>query len=264
VSINNTMDITPIPAFDDNYIWALKQSGSNQVVVVDPGDEAPVLAWLRVRSLMLSAIVITHHHYDHVGGVPELIWAFPEIPVFGPKKERIRGVTHYPREGDKLLIPGLDTSWQVFELPGHTAGHLAYYSDHMLFCGDTLFAAGCGRVFDGTLEQLSNSLRRISQLPPQTKLYCAHEYTLDNLGFARWVEPKSQAIAQRIDRENAKREAGQPTVPSLLCEELETNPFLRTGLPNVVAVAEKISGHTLQSETEVFTVLRQWKDREYD
>ncbi len=258
------LEITPLSSFDDNYIWVLRNPGSNRVVVVDPGDETPVLDWLGETASQLSAVLITHHHYDHVGGVPELAQAFPGLPVFGPVNEKIRGLTHPLREGDRPEIPGLDANLRVLEVPGHTAGHIAYYGDGALFCGDTLFAAGCGRVFDGTFEQLSNSLLRIADLPKETRIYCAHEYTLDNLGFAQWVEPHSPAIAQRLSTDRSLRQAGQPTLPSRLDTELQTNPFLRTRDPGVVAMAEAKAGHKLVSPAAVFTALRQWKDREYD
>lgn len=258
------LEITPVQAFEDNYIWMLGNPGSSDFVAVDPGDEAPVLTWLAQRDARLSAILITHHHYDHVGGLPELTAAFPGITVYGPAGNDIRGVTQPVREGDRLSPAGLDAEFQVLEVPGHTAGHIAYYGEGALFCGDTLFAAGCGRVFDGTFEQLSASLLRIAGLPAQTRIYCAHEYTLANLGFAAWVEPDSAALRVRSEREKARRSAGEPTLPALLQTELETNPFLRTGDAGVRAAAERYAGHPLQSDAEVFTALRRWKDREYD
>jgi hydroxyacylglutathione hydrolase len=258
------LQVTPIPAFDDNYIWVLRSQDASRAVVVDPGDEAPVLDWLQHNSVTLSAILITHHHYDHVGGIAELKETFPGLPVFGPARESIRGITAPLREGDRPAIPGLQADFQVLEVPGHTAGHIAYYGEGALFCGDTLFAAGCGRVFDGTFEQLADSLQRIAQLPEQTQIYCAHEYTLDNLGFARWVEPDSQRVMQRLEHEQQKRLSRAPTLPSSLALELETNPFLRTTVPSVLAAAEKVSGRSLSEHREVFKVIRQWKDREYD
>jgi hydroxyacylglutathione hydrolase len=258
------LQITPLKAFKDNYIWMLQSQDSSQAVAIDPGDETPVLAWLQKTSSVLSAILITHHHYDHVGGIPELCWAFPGIPVFGPEKDRILGVTHRLKEGDYLEIPGLACSWQVLHLPGHTAGHIAYYGEGLLFCGDTLFAAGCGRVFSGTAEQLSHSLQRIAQLPLETLIYCAHEYTLDNLGFARWVEPDNGFVSERTAQVRARCERDLPCVPTRLALELQTNPFLRLHTPLVVAAAEKRAGHSLHGADEVFSVLRNWKDREYD
>ncbi len=262
--IDVMLEITPVRAFEDNYIWMLSPADADLAVAVDPGDETPVLDWLRARGKRLVAILITHHHYDHTGGIPELVQAFPGIPVFGPAGESIRGVTQPLREGDRVTIEGFDPPLQVLDVPGHTAGHIAYYGDGALFCGDTLFAAGCGRVFDGTFEQLANSLQRIAALPPATRIYCAHEYTLDNLGFAVWVEPGSEALKARVERENAKRRLGEPTLPAPLSLELETNPFLRTAIDHVREAAEQAAGHSLDSPAEVFTALRQWKDRDYD
>jgi len=258
------LEITPLPAFEDNYIWLLADPLAGGCVVVDPGDETPVLNWLQAHAKRLSGILITHHHYDHVGGVTELLAAFPEIPVFGPAQNRIAGVNHRVGEGDRIEIPGLATAFRVMELPGHTAGHVGYAAEQALFCGDTLFAGGCGRVFDGTFEQLSTSLRRIAALPPETLIYCAHEYTLVNLGFAAWVEPDSQVLRRRTREEQAKRERGEPTVPSRLDLELATNPFLRTAEPGVIEAAERYAGRPLTGHAAVFTALRTWKDREYD
>ncbi|MFI0458623.1 MAG: hydroxyacylglutathione hydrolase, partial [Candidatus Thiodiazotropha endolucinida] len=227
------IEITGVTAFEDNYIWMVKNPASSQVVAVDPGDETPVLAWLEQQDCNLSAILITHHHYDHVGGIGELREAYPDIEVYGPANESIRGVTHPLEEGDRPRIAGLNANLQVLEVPGHTQGHIAYFGEGALFCGDTLFTAGCGRVFSGTFEQLSDSLQRIAALPGDTSIYCAHEYTLANLGFAAWVEPENPELAIRIKRAREKREAGIPTVPSDLAEELMTNPFMRTSVQSV-------------------------------
>jgi hydroxyacylglutathione hydrolase len=258
------IEITPVPAFEDNYIWMIGDPGLGRFVAVDPGDESPVLEWLQTRDAELSGILLTHHHYDHIGGVPELLAVYPDIPVCGPAKNQIKGLNRPLGEGDRVSLPGLDVVFDVMEVPGHTAGHIAYYGEGMLFCGDTLFAAGCGRVFDGTFEQLADSLQRIAGLPPDTRVYCAHEYTLANLGFASWVEPESSAIKQRILIEQAKRDADEPTVPSILALELATNPFLRTLVPQVIAATERYAGHALDGHAQIFTALRNWKDREYD
>ena len=259
-----TLQIEPIDAFDDNYVWLLTRPGRPGAVVVDPGDEEPVLQTLEQRGLELQAILLTHKHGDHVGGVPGLLEIWPGVPVYGPAHEPIRSRTHPLGEGDRVRLEGIDLDLRVWEVPGHTEGHIAYLTGDDLFCGDTLFAAGCGRVFSGTHEQLYRSLQRFSALPPGTRVYCAHEYTLANLGFARWVEPDNPAIGARLERDGATREAGRPTVPSTMELERATNPFLRTGEPAVVAAAERFAGHRLETGVGVFTAIRNWKDREYD
>jgi hydroxyacylglutathione hydrolase len=258
------LEVSPIPAFDDNYIWLLRDSGGSSAAVVDPGDEDPVLSVLEAQGLDLAAILVTHHHYDHIGGVQALRAAFPGARVFGPRDRRIGAVTDIVAEGDLIRVPGLAERFQVLEVPGHTSTHVAYLGAGALFCGDTLFAAGCGRVFDGTFEQLAASLERIASLPQDTLCYCAHEYTLANLGFAEWVEPQSEARIARERAARATREAGRSTVPSRLSQELATNPFLRVGVPDVIAAAEAASGGSLATGTEVFTALRRWKDEKYD
>jgi hydroxyacylglutathione hydrolase len=257
------LNITSIPAFQDNYIWLLGRPGSDRVAVVDPGDAAPVLRLLTQRELELGAILITHHHRDHTGGIAALTRAWPGCRVYG-SGERIAGVTDPVEEGETITPPGLDAEFKVLEVPGHTADHVAYLGEGALFCGDTLFAAGCGRVFDGSFEQLADSLRRIAALPSDTLVYCAHEYTLDNLGFADWVEPDSPALLQRRQMDERRRGDGEPTVPSTLALELATNPFLRTGDPGVIAAARRHAGRDLNGHAQVFQVLREWKDREYD
>ncbi len=258
------LEVTPVKAFKDNFIWMLHNPGSETAVAVDPGQSAPVLAWLEQRDLRLSAILITHKHIDHTGGVMDLQFAFPGIAVLGPANEPIRGIKIRLREGDRPRIPGLDAEFVVLEVPGHTEGHIAYYGEGALFCGDTLFSAGCGRIFGGTHEQLHASLQRIAALPTATLVYCAHEYTLANLGFAKWVEPESKAILQREQEARALLERGDNTVPSVLATELATNPFLRVAEPAVQAATERYAGHALDDGAQVFTALRRWKDREYD
>jgi len=256
--------VTPIPAFDDNYIWCLTGADTGYAVVVDPGDDDPVRDYLEQNGLKLAAILVTHKHGDHTGGIRELLADWPGIPVYGPENEPIAMLTRRVGEGDHIEIPEIDATFEVLDVPGHTEGHVAYLCGDRLFCGDTLFAAGCGRVFSGTHEQLHASLSKIAALPPQTRLYCAHEYTLDNLGFAEWVEPDSEAIRRRIERERAARARNEPTVPSLLSDELETNPFLRSHVPQVIAAAERHAGRPLSQAAEVFTAIRTWKDRDYD
>ncbi|MCW8908711.1 MAG: hydroxyacylglutathione hydrolase [Sedimenticola sp.] len=258
------LEITPVKAFKDNFIWMLRNPGSDSAVAVDPGEGAPVLAWLKEHGLKLSAILITHKHSDHTGGVMDLQFAFPGVPVFGPANEPIRGIKVRLKEGDRPDIPGLQADFTVMEVPGHTEGHIAYYGEGVLLCGDTLFSAGCGGIFGGTHQQMNASLQRIAKLPAETLVYCAHEYTLANLGFAKWVEPESQALLRYEDEARRVLEQGGNTVPSRLATELEVNPFLRVAEPSVRSAAEKYVGQPLESEEAVFTAIRRWKDREYD
>jgi hydroxyacylglutathione hydrolase len=252
--------IIPVPAFSDNYIWLIV-SGKN-VAVVDPGDAAPVLAYLARNELTLAAIVNTHHHGDHVGGNLALL-AHRPVPVFGPAGEEIPGRTHALREGDAIEVPDVGVALRVLDVPGHTAGHIAYAGDidgPVVFCGDTLFAAGCGRLFEGTAAQMWSSLQKLAALPSATRVYCAHEYTLANLRFAAAVEPHNPAVAARIARDGAVRTRGAPTVPSTLADEHATNPFLRAARPAVRAAAAAHAGRTLDDAVQSFAALRQWKN----
>ena len=254
---NRRMQIIPLPAFRDNYIWLLR-AGSH-AVVVDPGDAAPVLRYLADEGLSLAAILITHHHPDHVGGVLALL-DHARVPVYGPALEQIPGLTHPVGEDDVVSLPALDASLRVLDIPGHTAGHVGYYAEPALFCGDTLFAAGCGRIFEGTPAQMFESLQKLAALPGDTQVYCTHEYTLSNLAFAAAVEPDNPAIAERIARCEAVRVGQRPTVPFPLAGERLSNPFLRAHEASVARQAEARAGRALASPVEVFAVLREWKN----
>lgn len=255
------VEIIPIPAFRDNYIWLLREGGL--AAVVDPGDAAPVLAYLGNEGLALTAIVATHHHNDHVGGIPALLERF-DVPVFGPARESVPGRTRGLVGGDRFEVPGLEIALATLDIPGHTAGHIACCGEidatPSLFCGDTLFAAGCGRLFEGTPAQMWASLTSLAALPPATRVYCGHEYTIANLRFALAVEPSNANISARVQRENVKRERDVPTLPSTIGEELRTNPFLRTAVPTVRAAAQRHAGRVLDDDVDVFAALRAWKD----
>lgn len=261
-------DVTPIHAFSDNFIWLLSDPEGDSGVVVDPGDAAPVLRALDERGLDLRAIVITHHHADHVGGIRVLLERYPGIPVFGPRHESIPGITNPLGEGERISIPPLRAEFTVMDVPGHTGGHIAYFDDRagrpVLFCGDTLFSIGCGRVFSGTHEQLHDSLMRIAALPPRTLVYCAHEYTLDNIGFAKWVEPENPALAARERQCHERLDGGRDTIPSHLENELAANPFLRVRENTVIAAVERHAGRSMHDSRDTFATLRRWKDSEYD
>lgn len=251
------MDIQSLRAFEDNYIWLLREG--RRVVVVDPGDEAPVLRYLAEEDADLAAILLTHHHGDHTGGVAGLLARHP-VPVFGPAGESIAGVSVPLREGDKIALPDFHADLKVIDVPGHTRGHIAYYGEGALFCGDTLFACGCGRLFEGTAAQMWSSLGKLAALPPETGVYCAHEYTESNIRFALAVESGNAALLTRAGRVAELRRNLQPTVPFTLAEELATNPFLRSAQPEVARAAERHCGTALPGATEVFAALREWRN----
>jgi len=252
------LEIVPLPAFRDNYIWTLRSG--RHAAVVDPGESRPVLDYLAREGLALVAILATHHHPDHVGGIAELV-AGSKLPVFGPKGEPIPALTHPVGQGDSAVIPEIGAAFSVLDIPGHTRAHVAYYGLGSLFCGDTLFACGCGRVFEGTAQQMLDSLSKLAALPDATKVYCGHEYTLANIKFAQSVEPRNAALAARLQRDRKLREAGKPTLPSTLAEERATNPFLRCREPAVIESANKYLGARLSDPVRVFAAIREWKNR---
>ena len=256
------LTVLPVPAFNDNYIWLIARG--TIAVVVDPGDAKPIEAVLHERGLELAAILLTHHHADHMGGVAAMSAARPRgLEVYGPRAENIPGVTIPLDDGDIVSLTTLDLSFDVIAVPGHTRGHIAYHeagSTPMLFCGDTLFAAGCGRLFEGTAAQMHASLDRLAALPAETRVYCAHEYTQSNLRFARAVEPESRALIDRERSVMATRATLQPTLPSTIALERATNPFLRADEPTVRDAAERHSPGAGASSLATFTALRRWKD----
>lgn len=259
---DNDIEVLPVAAFRDNYFWLIRRGG--KAVIVDPGAADPVLDTLVGMDADLNAILITHHHSDHTGGVRELLRHYPQVPVYGPVRENIVGITEPLRQGDKFTVNGLDVPFEVIDVPGHTLGHIAYHvrnhAPPLLFCGDTLFSAGCGRLFEGSPELMHASLVRLAALPPSTLIFCAHEYTLKNIAFATRVEPSNAALRERARQASALRERGRPTLPVTIATELATNPFLRVGMPEVKAAAESYVGGTLKEAVDVFAALRRWKD----
>jgi hydroxyacylglutathione hydrolase len=252
--------IIPIPAFRDNYIWVIRDGA--HAAVVDPGDAAPVFAYLDAEGLELTAIVNTHHHADHVGGNEALLARWP-VPVLGPAREKIPGRTQSLSEGDRVDVAGIGIAFDVLDIPGHTAGHIAFVrtgGEPAVFCGDTLFAAGCGRLFEGTPAEMWSSLGKLTALSPDTRVYCGHEYTIANLRFALAVEPGNPALVKRQAREQEKRDRGMPTLPSTIADERATNPFLRAADPAVKAAAEAHAKHRLSDAVASFAELRAWKN----
>src|SRR5574337_645827 len=252
------MRIEAIPAFQDNYIWLLRQGGD--AVVVDPGAAAPVLHRLARDDLRLRGILITHHHDDHVGGVAGLLCHFP-VPVYGPAGEDIPLLTRRLTDGEHIRVLDGHEGFTVIEVPGHTLGRIAYYDGEHLFCGDTLFPCGCGRVFEGTMAQMHRSLSRLAPLPPVTRVYCAHEYSLANTRFALAAEPGNPRLQARRRWMEGRRQAGEPTVPSTLRDELDTNPFLRCRQPELRMAAAAFRGQRPEGDVDVFAALREWKNQ---
>ncbi|WP_342608176.1 hydroxyacylglutathione hydrolase [Vibrio tritonius] len=249
------LHIKSIPAFNDNYIWLI-QNSDQRCAIVDPGDAAPVLRYLQEHQLTPEAILITHHHNDHIGGVPDLVHHYPHLNVVGPKNEPIPTLTHPVEEGNQIELFG--ELFTVIDLPGHTLGHVGYIGDNKLFCGDVLFSAGCGRVFEGTMEQMFHSLNKLLTLPDKTEVYCAHEYTTSNIAFAMAIEPDNQELKLYRDDVIRLRAQDRSTLPSTIKIEKAVNPFLRTHL---TSVAKSVSNRTLNAEPlSVFAALREWKN----
>ena len=251
--------IIPIPAFKDNYIWMIIHRDSNQAVVVDPGNAEVVHKALQKHQVKLNAILITHHHWDHTDGIADLVNKY-SVPVYGPKEDNVELCDHKLINGDKISLKSMDLNFDIIAIPVHTLGHIAFYGQNWLFCGDTLFSAGCGRLFEGTALQMFNSLEALSHLPPETQVYCGHEYTLNNLKFALTVEPNNTHSQQKLREVQQLRSNNTPTLPSTIGSERLINPFLRCQTPEVKISAETNRGKKLQNPIEVFATIRQWKD----
>ncbi|WP_241609533.1 hydroxyacylglutathione hydrolase [Rosenbergiella australiborealis] len=251
-----SLTLTALPALEDNYIWALSNDHQH-VIIVDPGEAEPVMRAIKQHQWEPKAIILTHHHDDHVAGVKALKQQYPALPVYGPEETLKKGATVQVKEGDKLTL--LNHSFLVMATPGHTLGHVTYYANPYLFCGDTLFSGGCGRLFEGTATQMFEALTRINQLPKETLICCAHEYTLSNLNFAHQLFPQISIISDYKEKVEKLRENRQITLPTTLYTERLINVFLNTEHPEIIKFFE--GKHSISTAEQRFTALRHLKDR---
>ena len=261
---NSHQIVTAINAFNDNYIWAISSQNNDKIALVDPGDAVVCIKYLQENNLALSAILITHHHSDHVGGIEKLLEyskdkAWP-VTVYGPATEKIAQLDITLKENDTVDLTELDCRFTVLDLPGHTKGHIAYYNDKMVFCGDTLFSGGCGRLFEGTPQQMHHSLTKLASLATDTLIYCAHEYTQANLAFALAVEPNNTDLHNYAEQVKMKRQQNQATIPTNIALELQINPFLRCHEESIKLAAQTYSNQNQPNDSEVFSAIRAWKD----
>jgi hydroxyacylglutathione hydrolase len=254
------LHITPIPSRKDNYIWMVSSTDGNQCIIVDPGESRQVMDTLSLHQLTLSAILVTHHHYDHTDGIDALLEHY-DVPVYGPAHDNINNLTQPLEQDDNINIKALNLDFEVLFIPGHTLGHIAYYCKQgFVFTGDTLFTGSCGRLFEGTAQQMYDSLSKLAALPDETLIYCGHEYTQGSLAFAQHIEPDNRALLARIQETDRLRKHGIPTVPASLSLEKQTNPFLRCNQQAVIKAAEAFSGKKLTEPWEVFASIRRQKD----
>ena len=254
------VQVKPIKAFSDNYIWCLTQEGSDQAWVVDPGQAQPVINYLANNNLTLSGILITHHHYDHTDGVAQLVQLNPDLVIYGPHNSPFKGITHPLNEGQYIDIMGID--FKILTTPGHTLDHICYVNDELAFTGDTLFSAGCGRLFEGTAKQMWHSLEKLKALPAKCKVFCAHEYTQANLTFAKAVEPRNPDVLAHSDLVDGLRSHDQVSLPTTIEQELKINPFMRSELLNITEEIPKeyISNEKKNEPWQQFASLRLFKD----
>lgn len=257
--------VTAINAFNDNYIWAISQEDSDNVALVDPGDADVCIAYIEEHNLVLTDILITHHHNDHVGGIKKLLsyasTCSSMVTVYGPANENIANIDISLTENDSVNLTAIDCQFTVIDLPGHTKGHIAFYNDTMLFCGDTLFSAGCGRVFEGTPEQMHQSLTKLANLPDKTRVYCAHEYTQANIAFALAVEPNNVELQNYAKIVEKRRQSNQATIPTSIGLERKVNPFLRCSISSIQDAAKNHSDFEAASDSDIFKIVRAWKDK---
>jgi hydroxyacylglutathione hydrolase len=254
------MNLIPLPAFSDNYIWLLQHQGRS--LVVDPGQAEPVTRWLDENQHQLDCILVTHHHGDHTGGVASLQQQWG-AKVYGPASETLPFEYEPLKQGD--IFSWADLVFQTLDVPGHTAGHIAYWSkpssqEPILFCGDTLFSGGCGRIFEGTPAQMLHAMDTLSALPGNTRVCCAHEYTMSNLKFALAVEPDNQALLTYAHQCANKRSQNLPTLPAQLATELKINPFLRSRQNSVIQAVKAFDPQTSDQDVDIFARLRAWKN----
>ncbi|KGJ87611.1 hydroxyacylglutathione hydrolase [Colwellia psychrerythraea] len=261
---NSQQTVTAIKAFNDNYIWAISSENNTNIALVDPGDAFVCIDYMQTNNLILSAILITHHHSDHVGGIAKLLEYAKEkawsVTVYGPATENIAQLDITLQENDKVSIPELNCQFDVLDLPGHTKGHIAYYDDNKVFCGDTLFSGGCGRLFEGTAQQMHHSLTKLANLATDTLIYCAHEYTQANLAFALAVEPNNIDLHNYAEQVKVKRQHSHATIPSNIALELQINPFLRCHKHSIKLAAQAYSNQNQRNDSDVFAAIRTWKD----
>lgn len=263
----NELNVRALNAFTDNYIWSIENN--TQVAIVDPGDAEVCIHYLETHQKILNAVLITHHHADHTGGIKQLLAYCKQkqwpITVYGPANEKIPYCDSKLVENNCVNLPDLGIAFRVIDLPGHTLGHIAYFRDDennpLLFCGDTLFSGGCGRLFEGTAKQMLTSLTKLKNLPEHTKVYCAHEYTQANLNFALVVEPNNKDLINYNEKVNKLRETNQATIPTSIKVEKMINPFLRSHLPTIQNSAAAFNSSTQANSLDTFTTIRRWKDQ---
>jgi len=252
--------IIPIPALVDNYIWCILSPDNTKAIIIDPGDATPVIDTLQKQNVSLIAILITHHHWDHTSGLEELKAHFPKIQIFGHSQTAVPSITHSVKEGDIISFPGFSNSLSVIETPGHTRDHVAYWDQHALFSGDVLFASGCGRIFEGTHQEMMRSLTKLRSLPNYTDVYCGHEYTIKNLNFALTIEPNNKLLQEQLKHVQNLRDNNIASLPTTISIEKASNPFLRFDESAFCKIIGDLTGVDASDPLAVFTALRKWKD----
>lgn len=254
------LTILPVPALTDNYVWLLKSSSGPETIILDPGEAEPVINAISQQQLKPIAILNTHQHYDHVNGIKSLVETY-QLPVYGSSAEFVPCLTHDLKDKQSVFVDSAFPEFEILNIPGHTAGHIAYLYEDKLFSGDTIFSAGCGRLLGGTAEQLFDSIQQLCRLPKHTKIYATHEYTEQNLLFAKLIEPENEALISYQQEVRQLRKQGQVTLPTTIEQELAINPFLRCEQPAVKESVSRYAERDLIEPKEVFAALRIWKDR---